>query len=395
MLSGGCVTLVHVANVCLVASVKLLPAVGQADALASTLGRANAARSWIARQGHAQGCFGRTALHRLTYYEARERFGLSAQMVVRAIGSVLECFARDRSRLPSFRPRAAFPYDSRILDVRRERDEVSIWTVEGRQTIAFVCGERQRELLAHAVRIGECDLRPLPDGRWMLDITIEVVVPDAYQPDGWLGVDLGVVNIATDSDGNRAAGAQLNGLRRRHRRVRQRLQAKRTRSARRRLRRRAGRERRFATDTNHQIAKQLVRRAERTGRGIALEQLTGIRGRIRAPRSQRGTLHSWAFRQLRELILYKAQLAGVPVDADIDPRNTSRQCPRCGHTEKRNRPSQARFRCVGCGHHGHADHIAACNIAGRAAVNRPNVPKHVHHGQHRSKDKPTASAAGS
>jgi len=71
-----------------------------------------------------------------------------------------------------------------------------------------------------------------------------------------------------------------------------------------------------------------VRRAERTGRGIALEDLKGIRGRIRATRSQRGALHSWAFAQLKQPVLHKAQLAGVPVEPDVDPRNTSRQCPR-------------------------------------------------------------------
>ena len=264
----------------------------------------------------------------------------------------------------------------------------------GRETVPFACGERQRKLLAEAVKIGECDLRPLPDGRLMLDITVEVKAPEAYQPAGWLGVDLGVVNIATDSDGNRAAGSHLNSLRRRHRRLRARLQKKGSRSARKRLRNRSGRERRLAADVNHTIAKNLVRRAQRTGRGIALEDLTGIRSRIRARRSQRGVLHSWAFAQLGELIAYKARLAGVPVNADIDPRNTSRQCPRCGHTHKRNRSSQARFRCVKCGHHGHADHIAACNIAGRAAVNRPNVPRDVHVSAHRLKDKPTASAVG-
>ena len=71
-----------------------------------------------------------------------------------------------------------------------------------------MCGERERELLGARARIGECDLRPLPDGRWMLDVTVEFEAPDPYEPDGWLGVDLGVVNIATDSDGNRAAGGR-------------------------------------------------------------------------------------------------------------------------------------------------------------------------------------------
>ena len=126
-------------------------------------------------------------MHRLTYYEARKRFGLSAQMAVRAIGSVVECFRRDRSVVPRFRARSAFPYDDRILTVRPERSEVSIWTLQGRQVIPFECGERQRQLLGRALRCGECDLRPLPDGRWMLDITVEVEAPDPYQPDGWLG----------------------------------------------------------------------------------------------------------------------------------------------------------------------------------------------------------------
>jgi IS605 OrfB family transposase len=375
----------------LVAPVKLLPPAEDCEALHETLERANAARCWIAERGHAERRFGRSALHRLTYYETRERFGLSAQMTVRAIGSVVECFSRDRCALPRFRPHASFPFDSRILAIHLDRSEVSIWTLSGRRSIAFVCGVRQRQLLESAARFGECDLRALSDGRWMLDITVEVEAPEPYEPDGWLGVDLGVVNIATDSDGHRAAGGHLNGLRRRHRQVRGRLQKKGTRSARRRLRRRSGRERLFATNVNHVIAKQLVRRAERTNRGIALEELKGIRGRIRAQRPQRSALHSWAFAQLGELIVYKAALAGVPV-VQIDPRNTSRQCPRCGHTSKRNRPSQARFCCVECGHIGHADHIAADNIASRAAVNRPNVPRDDHHGAHRLKDKPTASA---
>lgn len=383
------------ANVCLVAPVKLLATADDATALSATLERANAARSWIAARGHEERRFGRTALHRLTYYETRERFGLCAQMAVRAIGSVLECFNRDRRALPRFRSHAAFPYDNRILTVHLDRSKVSIWTLTGRRTIRFVCGHRQRALLEHAARFGEADLRPLRDGRWMLDVTVELQPPDEYEPVGWLGIDLGVVNIATDCDGTRSAGGQLNGLRRRHRRLRRRLQERGTRSARRLLRRRSGRERRFATNTNHVIAKHLVRRAERTGRGIALEDLKGIRGRIRAPRSQRGALHSWAFAQLQELIRYKAQLAGAPL-AYVDPRHTSRQCPRCGHTDRRNRPCQARFRCVECGHTGHADHIAARNIAGRAAVNRPNVPGVVvSHDTHRLKDKQTASAVSS
>jgi IS605 OrfB family transposase len=184
-------------------------------------------------------------------------------------------------------------------------------------------------------------------------------------------VDLGIVQIATDSDGCAHAGAHLNGLRRRHRRQRGRLQAKGTRSAKRLLQRRSRKEARMARDVNHCISKSIVAEAERTGRGIALEDLKGIRNRIRARRHQRATLHSWAFAQLGSFIDYKAALAGVPV-VYVDPRNTSRTCPACGHVDKGNRPSQATFKCLGCGFAGPADHIAAINIGGRAATSRPN-----------------------
>ena len=54
------------ANVCLVAPVKLLVTADDAAVLSLTLRRANADRSWIAERGHAERRFGRTALHRLT-----------------------------------------------------------------------------------------------------------------------------------------------------------------------------------------------------------------------------------------------------------------------------------------------------------------------------------------
>jgi transposase len=103
-----------------------------------------------------------------------------------------------------------------------------------------------------------------------------------------------------------------------------------------------------------------------------LEDLKHIRTRITARRSQRATLDSWAFGQLRSFVNYKAILAGVPVVA-VDPRNTSRECPACGCIAKQNRPSQSQFRCTSCGLLGHADVIAGCNIAARALVNAPYV----------------------
>ncbi|MCX6655686.1 MAG: zinc ribbon domain-containing protein [Candidatus Bathyarchaeota archaeon] len=65
-----------------------------------------------------------------------------------------------------------------------------------------------------------------------------------------------------------------------------------------------------------------------------------------------------------------AKLSGVPVLV-VDPRDTSRRCSECGHTEKLNRVSQSVFKCRSCGHGENADLNAARNIQWRAEVNQP------------------------
>jgi IS605 OrfB family transposase len=224
-------------------------------------------------------------------------------------------------------------------------------------------------LLAH--QHGESDLA-YRDGAWYLYATVEYTEPPESETTDWVGVDLGIVNIAVTSDGEVHTGGQVNALRRRHRKVRQRLQRKGTTSAKRLLKRRRLKERRFGTWLNHTISKRIVADCERTKRGIVLEDLKHIRSRVRARRSQRATLHSWSFGQLQAFVTYKARMQGVPVRF-VDPRNTSRRCPACGHTEKGNRPDQATFLCKSCGLAGLADLIPARNLSvlGRAAVNQP------------------------
>jgi putative transposase len=58
----------------------------------------------------------------------------------------------------------------------------------------------------------------------------------------------------------------------------------------------------------------------------------------------------------------------------VDPRNSSRECATCGHIAKANRPNQATFCCVLCGHRCGADHNAARVLRkrARAAVRQPN-----------------------
>ena len=232
------------------------------------------------------------------------------------------------------------------------------------KNVAFTASPEHLARLA-LYRKGESDLL-YRDGMWFLNATCEV--PEAEpntSTEEFLGIDLGIVNIATTSDGEIMAGRALNRSRMRERTLRTKLQRKNTPSAKRRLKKRRRKEARRAKDINHKIAKHVVAEAERTGRGIALEDLTGIRERVRLRKPQRATHSSWAFAQLGAFIAYKACIAGVPV-VHVDPAYTSRTCAECGHIDKANRVSQAWFACRSCGFVDHADRNGSRNIRARA-----------------------------
>lgn len=191
------------------------------------------------------------------------------------------------------------------------------------------------------------------------------------RPATWVSI-LQDQNLAVDSDGETYSGADIQRVRARRYQHRRRLQLANTRRARWRLRQSARREHRFQKDTNHRISKALVQKAQTERKALVLEDLIQIRERVTVRRSQRRVRHSWAFRQLRTFISYNAQQVGVRV-VYVDPRNTSRRCAICGYCDKRNRPNQAHFRCLSCGHTAAADTNAAVNIARVAAVNQPIV----------------------
>ena len=360
---------VIVYGVLLTEMLKLAPSPEQADALLATIRACNAAASRAAEVAFAHQTANKMRLQPLVYGELRERFGLSAQMAVRAISKACEALKRDKRIKPEFRPLGAVAYDQRILSWKG-RDRVSILTLGGRIMVPVMY--QGRWATAHPQRIrGQADLI-CRDDNFYLAVVIDVPEPPmGPEPDEWLGVDLGIVNLAADSDGN-AYGKAVRGVRYRNRQLRARLQTKGTKSARRLLRKRRRKESRFARDANHCISKAIVREAKGTGRGIKLEDLSGIRARTTVTRAQRADRDSWAFWQLRSFIAYKAAIAGVPVVL-VDPRNTSRECPECGHISKRNRPTRDQFCCEHCAFAGAADHIAARNISGRAEVMQPDA----------------------
>ena len=347
---------------------KLVPTIEQHAALLDTMRAFNAAASYAAHVGFRDHVFTQQSIHRRCYRELRHRFGLSAQMAVRAIGKAVEVFKRDRTSCPVFRDTGAMTYDARLLGWKGPA-HVSLLTLQGRQVVTIVYGEYQAGYLNRLK--GQVDLVYRHD-TFYLYATIEISEDAPIQPTRFLGVDLGIINLATDSDGHPYTGADVEAVRQRCATHRQTYQATHTKAAKRRLKKLAGQEARFRRLTNHTIAKCLVAYAKDTKAALVLEELTHIRDRITVRRAHRNKQHSWSFRQLRDFILYKAQRLGIPV-VFVDPRNTSRTCSRCGFVDKQNRRSQAEFSCLRCGYEANADQNAARNLATRGFVAVPNL----------------------
>ena len=345
----------------LVANIKLQPTPEQFQSLKETLERCNAACDYLSARGFEADILRTFDLHKLGYADIRERFGLAAQVAVRCVAKVADAYKLDKKVQRTFRPHAAQPYDDRIVSFK-PKDIVSIWTLGGRIKVQSVMGKRQRELLAH--RKGEVDLM-FVRGAFYLACVCDIDEADPVLTTKVLGVDLGIVNLATDSDGRAHTGAAVEVTRQRLSNRRKGLQHCGSKAAKRRLRKLSGKQQRFQKHENHCISKAIVMEAQRSGRGIGLEDLKHIRTRVKARRSHRARLGNWAFAQLQGFVAYKAKRLGVPV-LFVDPRHTSQGCSCCGAIDKKNRPDQATFSCTACGHAENADVNAARNIKLRA-----------------------------
>ncbi|WP_395093447.1 RNA-guided endonuclease InsQ/TnpB family protein, partial [Armatimonas sp.] len=349
----------------LVAQVKLLPTQEQREYLKKTLEAANQAANVVSDDAFASKVFKRFDLHYLWYETLRKDTGLTAQVVALLFAKVADAYKLDKLTQRSFRPHGAIAYDSRILRYMLDKKMVSIWTVNGRERIPFVCGDYQTRLLEG--QRGESEL-VFVDGEFYLMAVCDVQDPPLREVNGVLGVDLGIAQLATDSEGNQYSGLEVRTLRRRMRRLRAGLQQCGSESAKRHLQRLRRRQSRFTKWVNHNISRRLVETAAKLGKALALENLQGIRDRGNglatgrsAPsfnREMRFELGNWSFYQLLAMVEYKAKRAGLPVFL-VDPAYTSRTCSVCGYCDKHNRKSQSQFQCLSCGLELNAD----CNAA--------------------------------
>ncbi|MET7844224.1 transposase [Streptomyces sp. NPDC005356] len=235
--------------------------------------------------------------------------------------------------------------------------------------------------------------------RWFVVLTVEQVQPEPLPATGSLvGIDLGIANFLTTSDGEfvpsprhgAKSAAKLEAAQQALSRIPRVRRDRRTANHRRavekvaKLHRKVRRQR---LDHAHKTALDLVREHD----FIAHEDLK-IRNMSKAPAPKPDPDTSGGFlpngagakaglnRSIADagwgvfltILAAKAESAGREVIA-VDPRNTSRKCPACGHTSAENRPTQEKFHCVSCGHTAHADTVGATNVLRAGLVRRDAV----------------------
>ncbi len=346
----------------------------QRRAINETMGAFASACNDALDVGREAGTTSNIRIHDRCYYQLREDHGLPANLAVRAIARAAGILKVKERRHSTVRP-TSIDYDARTFSFKEVDWSISLSTTQGRQRpIALDIGDYQRDLLEGRKPKSAVVFKKRINGTWTyyagIHIDVEEPPPDLDEDHAWIGVDLGIVQLATLDDGTSFSGEEVDRVRDRYNRTRASLQSKGIRGARKLLRRLKGRERRFQKSINHRISKRIVQKAKEEGKGVRVEDLSGIRDGIRVRRSQRYRHHSWAFYQLRTFLRYKCALAGVPFET-VDAAYTSRTCPECGHEEKANRKSQSRFVCQSCGHEENADVVGAKNVARGGACQPP------------------------
>ena len=201
-----------------------------------------------------------------------------------------------------------------------------------------------------------------------------VVVPfrweyKPYKPRGVLALDVNLRDVAVYDGGSIrylvTRFDQALGLKKYAERV-QKHHPKTWRRSRRllnRIRRYHKRSRNIVLDSARKLALYIVGRARRLGYAVAMEDL----GRLWHTRSNNGGRLAWllsrfAYKKLQQAIMTKAVEYNVPI-VTIDPRGTSKTCPRCGTKLLVNGRSVT---CPRCGLRLDRDYAAATNIHARA-----------------------------
>ncbi len=211
-------------------------------------------------------------------------------------------------------------------------------------------------------------------GRWYAVVRYRVPACEVERIDDGraVGVDMNVAQVAT-SDGEimRLDSERLERLECRKRRYQRRMERQVIKSKRRevtkqRLSKVCRNIRCFRDNWQHHASKRVAAKAG----AVIVEKLNtkGMTASAKGTKENPGknvaqkkglnkAILNTGWGGLKQKLSYKSARL-----AEVNPQYTSQTCSRCGFIDKNNRPTQAKFKCLACGHADNADINAALNI---------------------------------
>ena len=288
----------------------------------------------------------------------------------------------ENMRRPSMKGKCTMRYDVRTVTLRGSQLTFSTCDRRIRTIISIPGFFTERYPDSEGWKLKGANIGINRKGRVFVNLIYECPDYDIVENDGKIvGLDRGVYNIVTTSDGVHYGAKDARRVKRKYNHVRSELQEKGTRSAKRRLISISGCEKRFVHDQNHCISKKLANIDEDVSIYV-LEDLSSMnmkRLRGKSNKTMRKWLSAWSYSDLEFKLIYKCQMNGMRVEF-VDARYTSQKCSVCKTIDKASRKGN-RYVCRHCGNSMHADVNAAINIrdsyitqtskSGQAAVNQP------------------------
>ena len=291
----------------------------------------------------------------------------------------------ERMRKPSMKEKCTMRYDVRTITLRGS--QLTFSTCERRIKTIISIPEffTERYSPSEGWKLKGANIGMNRKGRVFVNLIYECPDPVIEEnKDGKIvGLDRGVYNIVTTSDGVHYGAKDVRRVKRKYNHVRSELQKKGTRSAKRRLVSISGCEKRFVLDQNHCISKKLANTDDVSVYVIEdLSSMNMLRLKGKSNKTMRKWLSNWSYSDLEEKLIYKCKRNGIKVEF-VDARYTSQKCSVCKTIDKASRKGN-RYTCRHCGNNMHADTNAAINIrdnyitrvmqSGQAAVNQPGEP---------------------
>ena len=312
------------------------------------------------------------------YYMARQQYNLPSSLIQTARDIAKEQYQsytnnKHNPHFPHFTGFMPMRLDRRTISFKETDNHFKIWanisTIRGRVKVPITsCDKYIEELKNNPFKAAYIKYN---DKGFYLNVIFENIrsIPSEKDFEHFIGVDRGINNIATVVVQNKSgdilesiffSGKQALEKRRRYAELRRPLGRKKLLKE---IRKNKDKESNYVREINHKISTEIIRIAKKYPNAvIILENLKGIRDKIRWNKKMNKKAHSWAFKELENMIVYKAHDNSIAVRR-VYPKSTSSACKNCFGNIRRS-PSN-RAVCETCKKEYNADWLGAVNITRR------------------------------